>query len=255
MFKLIAGPCVIESKQLAIDAAGALKEITDELGIDFYYKSSFDKANRTSINSFRGLGFDEGLRILSEVKSQIGCKVLTDVHELDAIHEVAQVVDVLQTPAFLCRQTDFILKVASQGLPVNIKKGQWMSAWDMQNVLIKAKSTGNNDIWLCERGNIFGYGDMVVDFRNLEILGMFAPVVFDATHSAQKPANGNNSTGGDREQAKMLARCAVAAGVDGLFIETHPDPDNALSDGPNSIHLHEMKDLLIQLMGIHNAAI
>lgn len=254
MFKLIAGPCVIESEQMALDVAGHMKEVTDRLNIEYIFKASYDKANRTSTKSFRGLGIDEGLRILNEVRNQIGVKVLTDVHELDSIHEVAQVVDVLQTPAFLCRQTDFIVLVANQGLPVNIKKGQWMSAYDMWNVLQKAESTGNTDISLCERGNMFGYGDLIVDFRSLEILKDMAFTIFDATHSAQKPANGKNTTGGDREQAKMLARCAVAAGVDGLFMETHPDPDRALSDGPNSIRLDDMDELLQQLIRIHYAA-
>ena len=250
-FFLIAGTCVVESEAMALDTAGERKEITAELGIPFIYKSSFDKANRSSQASFRGPGMEEGLRILSEVRSQLGVPVLTDVHEDTPFSEVASVVDVLQTPAFLCRQTDFILKVASAGKPVNIKKGQFLSPWEMQNVVDKAKSTGNEDIMLCERGFSFGYNNLVSDMRSLAVMrGTGCPVVFDATHSVQLPGSKGSASGGQREFIPVLARAATAAGIAGLFMETHPDPDKALSDGPNAWPLDKMYALLEVLQSI-----
>lgn len=250
-FFLIAGTCVVESEAMTIDTAGTLKEITAELGIPFIYKSSFDKANRSSRDSFRGPGMEEGLRILSEVKRQLGVPVLTDVHEDTPMNEVADVVDVLQTPAFLCRQTNFILNVAKAGIPVNIKKGQFLSPGEMQNVVDKAKSTGNEDIMVCERGFSFGYNNLVSDMRSLAILrGTGCPVVFDATHSVQLPGGQGSSSGGQREFIPVLARAATAAGVAGLFMETHPDPETALSDGPNAWPLDKMFSLLETLQAI-----
>jgi len=244
-FFLIAGPCVVESESLALETAGRLKEITGRLGIPFIYKSSFDKANRTSLESFRGPGIDEGLRILAEVKRQVGVPVLTDVHEDTDIAQVAAVVDVLQTPAFLCRQTNFITRVASAGLPVNIKKGQFLAPWDMQNVVDKARAAGNEQILVCERGASFGYGNLVSDMRSLAILRETGcPVVFDATHSVQLPGGLGGSSGGQREFVPVLARAAIAVGVSGLFMETHPDPDRALSDGPNAWPLDFVESLL-----------
>lgn len=250
-FFLIAGPCVIESEALALDTAGILKEITDSLGIHFIYKSSFDKANRTSNTAFRGLGIEEGLRILSLVKSTIRVPVLTDVHDDTPLEEVASVVDVLQTPAFLCRQTNFIQKVASLGLPVNIKKGQFLAPWDMRHVVEKARSTGNEGIMVCERGVSFGYNNLVSDMRSLAIMQETGcPVVFDATHSVQLPGGQGNASGGQREFVPVLARAAVAVGISGLFMETHPNPEKALSDGPNSWPLEQMKELLTQLVAL-----
>ena len=244
-FFLIAGPCVIESEQLQLDVAGQLKEITSALGIPFIFKSSFDKANRTSGASFRGPGMEEGLRVLAEVKRQIGVPVLTDVHEYTPMDEVASVVDVLQTPAFLVRQTDFIKKVCSAGKPVNIKKGQFLSPWDMKPVVEKAKSTGNHDIMVCERGASFGYNNLVSDMRSLSVMrDTGCPVVFDATHSVQLPGGQGNSSGGQREFVPVLARAAVAVGIAGLFMETHPRPEEALSDGPNAWPLPKMRALL-----------
>lgn len=248
---LIAGPCVIESEQLAIDSAGQLKEITGALGIPFIYKSSFDKANRSSAESFRGLGIEEGLRILEAVKTQLDVPVLTDVHEDTPLGEVASVVDVLQTPAFLCRQTNFIRQVASQGKPVNLKKGQFLAPWDMKNVVDKALATGNKDIMVCERGVSFGYNNLVSDMRSLAVMrDTGCPVVFDATHSVQLPGGQGNRSGGQREFVPVLARAAVAAGVAGLFMESHPDPDKALSDGPNAWPLPKMAELLETLKTI-----
>ena len=250
-FFLIAGTCVVEGEASALDTAGALKEITSELGIPFIYKSSFDKANRSSKDGFRGPGMEEGLRILSEVKSQLGLPVLTDVHEDTPMDEVADVADVLQTPAFLCRQTNYILKVANTGKPVNIKKGQLLSPWEMQNVVTKAKSTGNEDIMVCERGFSFGYNNLVSDMRSLAILrGTGCPVVFDATHSVQLPGGQGSSSGGQREFIPVLARAATAAGISGLFMETHADPEKALSDGPNAWPLDKMFALLETLQAI-----
>jgi 2-dehydro-3-deoxyphosphooctonate aldolase (KDO 8-P synthase) len=251
---LIAGPCVIETEQLAIDTAGELKEMTSRLGIPFIYKSSFDKANRSSGSSFRGPGVEEGLRILDEVKRQVGVPVLTDVHEDTDMEAVAAVADVLQTPAFLCRQTNFILRAAAAGRPVNIKKGQFLSPWEMRNVVDKARSTGNSDIMVCERGVSFGYNNLVSDMRSLAIMrDTDCPVVYDATHSVQLPGGQGSSSGGQREFIPVLARAAVAVGVSGLFMETHPDPANALSDGPNAWPLHLMEELLAVLKALDGA--
>ncbi len=248
-FFLIAGPCVIESEALALETAGILREMTDRLGIHFIYKSSFDKANRTSHESFRGLGIEEGLRILSLVKKTIGVPILTDVHEDTPLDEIKEVVDVLQTPAFLCRQTDFIQRVAKTGLPVNIKKGQFLAPWDMKHVVAKAKQTGNQSIMVCERGVSFGYNNLVSDMRSLAILRETGcPVVFDATHSVQLPGGSGSASGGQREFVPVLARAAVAVGVAGLFMETHPNPDKALSDGPNAWPLDQMERLLTVLL-------
>lgn len=254
-FFLIAGPCVIESEALALSTAETLKKITDVLGIPFIYKSSFDKANRSSGASYRGPGIAEGLRILAKVKAEIGVPVLTDVHEDTPLDEVAAVVDVLQTPAFLCRQTNFIHNVCAQGLPVNIKKGQFLAPWDMRHVADKAKSTGNDRIMLCERGVSFGYNNLVSDMRSLPVMKQTGcPVVFDATHSVQLPGGQGASSGGQREFVPVLARAAVAVGVAGLFMETHPDPDKALSDGPNAWPLGHMPELLKQLQALDNIA-
>jgi 2-dehydro-3-deoxyphosphooctonate aldolase (KDO 8-P synthase) len=245
---LIAGPCVIESETLAQEVAGTIKEITNEYKIPYIFKSSFDKANRTSLHSYRGPGIEDGLRILQSVKDKINVPVLTDVHEDTPLDEVAAVVDVLQTPAFLCRQTNFILKVAAQNKPVNIKKGQFLSPWDMENVVKKAKSQGNNNILVCERGYSFGYNNLVSDMRSLVIMKETkCPVIFDATHSLQLPGGKGNVSDGQKEYIQPLSRAATAVGIAGIFIETHPDPDNALSDGPNSLPLNELKPLLDQL--------
>jgi len=242
---LIAGPDTLESEQLCLDVAGKLKEHTAKLGMPYIFKGSFDKANRTSGKSYRGPGMDEGLKILSKVKQKIGVPVLTDVHEDTPLKEVAAVVDVIQTPAFLCRQTNFIRAAASQGKPVNIKKGQFLSPWEMKQVVEKAASTGNKQILVCERGFSFGYNNLVVDMRGLAIMrDTGCPVVFDATHSVQLPGGQGTASGGAREHISVLARAAVGAGVSGVFMETHPDPDNALCDGPNSWHLHLMPELL-----------
>jgi 2-dehydro-3-deoxyphosphooctonate aldolase (KDO 8-P synthase) len=251
-FFLIAGPCVVESEQLQIDVAGKLKEITTELGIPFIFKSSYDKANRSSGKSFRGPGMDEGLRILAEVGKQLGVPILTDVHTESEVATVASVVDVLQTPAFLCRQTDFIHAVARAGKPVNIKKGQFLAPGDMKNVVDKAReASGADNIMVCERGASFGYNNLVSDMRSLAIMRESnCPVVFDATHSVQLPGGQGTTSGGQREFVPVLARAAVAAGISGLFMETHPDPSKALSDGPNAWPLAMMKDLLMTLKQI-----
>ncbi len=242
---LIAGPCVVESLQMQLDVAGRLKEITGRFGVPFIFKSSFDKANRTSGSSFRGPGMEAGLKVLAEVKRQIGVPVLTDVHEYTPIAEVAGVVDVLQTPAFLVRQTDFIRNVCAAGKPVNIKKGQFLAPWDMQAVVEKARSTGNEQILVCERGASFGYNNLVSDMRGLAVMrATGCPVVFDATHSVQLPGGQGDRSGGQREFVPVLARAAVAAGIAGLFAETHPDPAHALSDGPNAWPLDRMAGLL-----------
>lgn len=246
-FFLIAGPCVIESEQFAMDTAGVLKELTQKLQINFIYKSSFDKANRTSGTSFRGPGMEEGLRILEAVKNKLNVPVLTDVHDDTPIEEVASVVDVLQTPAFLCRQTNFIERVARQNLPVNLKKGQFLSPWEMKNVAAKARATGNETILVCERGASFGYNNLISDMRSLSIMREMGPVVFDATHSVQLPGGQGTATGGQREFVPVLARAAIAAGVSGLFMETHPNPDKAPSDGPNMWPLDKLEELLICL--------
>lgn len=246
---LIAGPCVIETETLAQETAGQLKELAERLNIPFIYKSSFDKANRSSIDGFRGLGLEAGLKILEGVRARIGVPVLTDVHEDTPLAEVAAVVDVLQTPAFLCRQTNFILAAASQGRPVNIKKGQFLAPWDMARVVEKARSTGNQQLMVCERGVSFGYNNLVSDMRALAVMRETrCPVVFDATHSVQLPGGQGHSSGGQREFVPVLARAAVAAGVSGLFMETHPEPDRAKSDGPNAWPLGRMTELLETLV-------
>ena len=261
---LIAGPCVIESRTMAQDIAGRLKEITASLGLPFIFKASYDKANRSSGKSFRGLGIDQGLAILAEVKSKIGVPVLTDIHDISEIAQAAAVVDVLQTPAFLCRQTDFIHAVASAGRPVNIKKGQFLSPWEMKNVVEKARAAAqaaplsrpgaSDNIMVCERGASFGYNNLVSDMRSLAVMrDTGCPVVFDATHSVQQPGGMGDRSGGQREFVPVLARAAVAAGVAGVFMETHPDPEHALSDGPNAWPLARMRELLETLMDIDAA--
>jgi 2-dehydro-3-deoxyphosphooctonate aldolase (KDO 8-P synthase) len=253
-FFLIAGPCVIESEALVMEVAGRLQEMTATLGIPFIFKASFDKANRSSRSSFRGPGLEAGLETLARVRKQIGVPVLTDVHEDTPLDEVAQVVDVLQTPAFLCRQTNFIVAAASCGKPVNIKKGQFLSPWEMQNVVDKARSTGNSQILVCERGFSFGYNNLVSDMRSLAVMrSTGCPVVFDATHSVQLPGGQGSVSGGQREFVPVLARAAVAAGISGLFMETHPDPARALSDGPNAWPLDRMGPLLSTLIEIDAA--
>ena len=254
-FFLIAGPCVIESEQMAIDVAGFLQDLTNQLGISFIYKSSYDKANRSSQKSYRGLGIDQGLSILAEVKKTLNVPVLTDVHDIATLNEVAEVVDVLQTPAFLCRQTDFIQAVASQGLPVNIKKGQFLAPSDMQHVIDKAYATGNRQIMACERGASFGYNYLISDMRALVIMqAIGCPVVFDATHSVQMPGAQGMHSGGQRQFVPALARAAVAVGVAGVFMETHPDPEKALSDGANSWPLDKMRGLLTLLKNLDEQA-
>ncbi len=251
---LIAGPCVIESQELVLEVAGRLREITSALGVPFIFKSSFDKANRSSRASFRGLGLEVGLKALERVRAEIGVPVLTDVHEDTPLAEVASVVDVLQTPAFLCRQTNFIVAVASQRKPVNIKKGQFLSPWEMGNVVDKARSTGNQQIMVCERGFSFGYNNLVSDMRSLAVMrATGCPVVFDATHSVQLPGGKGDSSGGQREFVPVLARAAVAAGIAGVFMETHPDPAKALSDGPNAWPLARMEALLTTLVELDRA--
>jgi 2-dehydro-3-deoxyphosphooctonate aldolase (KDO 8-P synthase) len=251
---LIAGPCVIEGETLTQEIAGKLKEITTRLGVPFIFKASYDKANRSSAKSFRGPGLDAGLKVLADVRAKIGVPVLTDVHEDTPFAEVASVVDVMQTPAFLARQTNFIIKVCSQGKPVNIKKGQFLSPWEMQNVVDKARSTGNEQIMVCERGFSFGYNNLVSDMRSLAIMrATGAPVVFDATHSVQLPGGKGDASGGQREHIPVLARAAVASGISGLFMETHPDPAKALSDGPNAWPLGRMETLLSTLKALDSA--
>jgi 2-dehydro-3-deoxyphosphooctonate aldolase (KDO 8-P synthase) len=253
-FFLIAGPCVIESAALSQEVAGKLKEITARLGIPYIFKASYDKANRSSRGSFRGPGIDAGLKVLEEVRRAIGVPVLTDVHEDTPLAEVAAVVDVLQTPAFLCRQTNFIVNTASQGKPVNIKKGQFLSPWEMKNVVEKARSTGNEQILVCERGFSFGYNNLVSDMRSLAIMrDTGCPVVFDATHSVQLPGGQGTASGGQREFIPVLARAAVAAGIAGIFMETHPRPEQALSDGPNAWPLARMEPLLRTLVALDRA--
>lgn len=249
---LMAGPCVIESEQLAIDTAGYLKEVTNKLGINFIYKSSFDKANRSSGTTFRGPGIDEGLRVMSEVKRQLGLPLVTDIHDVEQIDQVASVVDILQTPAFLCRQTDFIKAVAKTGKPINVKKGQFLAPWDMKNVTDKALSVeGHGLIMACERGVSFGYNNLISDMTSLVVMRETnCPVVFDATHSVQLPGGQGNSSGGRREFVPVLARAAVAVGISGIFMETHPRPDEAKSDGPNSFPMYQIEDFLTEIMAI-----
>ena len=254
-FFLIAGPCVIESEKINYDTAAKLKEITEKHSIPFIYKSSLDKANRTSHNSFRGIGYSKGLQILNKIKSELDLMILTDVHEDSPLDEIADVVDIFQTPAFLCRQTNFIKKVASCNIPVNIKKGQFLSPWEMSNVVEKAKSTGNNKIMVCERGFSFGYNNLVSDMRSLVVMRETGcPVVFDATHSTQQPGLNKDSSGGQSQFIAPLARAAISVGISGLFMETHPDPKKALSDGMNSLPLDSIENLLIMLKRIDEAA-
>jgi 2-dehydro-3-deoxyphosphooctonate aldolase (KDO 8-P synthase) len=263
--KLLAGPCVIESRDLVLEIAERVKLITDRLGIDYIFKASFDKANRSSGSSFRGLGFREGLEVLAEVKQRYGLRLLTDIHESHQAAPVAEVVDVLQIPAFLCRQSDLLLAAAAATTGtdkvINVKKGQFLAPWDMAQVLKKLRDAGAQNVWLTERGNSFGYNTLVVDFRSLpQLRDLGCPVIFDATHSVQQPGGLGTATGGQREYVAPLARAAVAVGVDGLFMEVHPDPDHALSDGPNMVPLHRLEALLEQLLAIrvpleHGAAV
>lgn len=254
MFQLIAGPCVIESEEQVLSIAAQLKAITDELGIPFTFKASFDKANRTSIQGFRGLGIEEGLQILQKVKDTYGLPICTDIHEVWQAEPAAKVCDILQIPAFLCRQTDLLVAAAKTGKCINIKKAQFLAPWDMGNCLNKVRQSGNDNVMLCERGTSFGYNTLVVDMTGLRVMkDMGVPVIFDATHSVQKPGGNGTSTGGNREYVEYLAKAAIAVGVDGLFMETHPDPDNAKSDGPNMVPLGEMKELLMKLQRVYAA--
>ncbi len=254
MFTLIAGPCVIESEELVLSIAKQMKEITDELSIPYTFKASFDKANRTSICGFRGPGIEEGLRILQRVKDTYGLPVCTDIHEPWQAKQAAQVCDILQIPAFLCRQTDLLVAAAKTGKCVNIKKAQFLAPWDMKNCLEKVRQSGNQNVMLCERGSTFGYNTLVVDMTGLRVMkDMGVPVIFDATHSVQKPGGNGTSTGGNRQYVEYLAKAAIAVGVDGLFMETHPDPDHAKSDGPNMVPLGEMKQLLRKLQRVYEA--
>lgn len=254
MFQLIAGPCVIESEEMVLSIAGKMKEITDRLGIPYTFKASFDKANRTSLSSFRGPGIDEGLRILKKVKDTYGLPVCTDIHEPWQAAPAAEVADILQIPAFLCRQTDLLVAAAKTGRCVNIKKAQFLAPWDMKNCVEKVRQSGNENVMLCERGTSFGYNTLVVDMTGLRVMKEFGvPVIFDATHSVQKPGGNGTSTGGNREFVEYLAKAAVAVGVDGLFMETHPDPDSAKSDGPNMVPLSEMEALLKKLIRVYDA--
>ncbi len=248
-FFLISGPCVVESEKLTLEIATTMKALTDELGIPYIFKASFDKANRSSHDSFRGPGMEQGLRILEKVKTDLGIPVLTDIHEDTPLDEVASVVDVMQTPAFLCRQTNFIQNAAKQGIPLNIKKGQFLAPWDMKNVVDKAKATGNDQIMVCERGYTFGYNTLISDMRGLATMReTHCPVVFDATHSVQQPGGQGNCSGGERQHVPVLARAAMAVGIAGIFMETHPEPDEALSDGPNSWPTGRMRELLETLL-------
>lgn len=253
MFKLLAGPCVIENEEMVMQVAEEMKAITDELGIDYYYKASFDKANRTSIYSYRGPGLEEGLRILKKVKDTYGIKIVTDIHEPYQAEPVSKVADIIQIPAFLCRQTDLLIAAARTGKLINVKKAQFLAPWDMKNVISKLEESGNKNIMLCERGTSFGYNNLVVDMTGLVEMKKFGyPVIFDATHSVQKPGGKGTATGGNREYVEYLARAAVAVGVDGLFMEVHPNPDNALSDGPNMVKLSDLKKILKNIIAIDN---
>lgn len=254
MFQLIAGPCVIESEEMVMSIAGQMKEITDRLGISYTFKASFDKANRTSINGFRGPGIEEGLAILKKVKDTYKLPICTDIHEPWQADMVKDVVDIIQIPAFLCRQTDLLVAAAKTGKCVNIKKAQFLASWDMKNCLEKVRQSGNDNVMLCERGTSFGYNTLVVDMTGLRVMKEFGvPVIFDATHSVQKPGGNGTSTGGNRQYVEYLAKAAIAVGVDGLFMETHPDPDNAYSDGPNMVPLDEMEALLTKLQKVYDA--
>ena len=254
MFSLIAGPCVIESEELVMTVAARMKAITDELGIPYTFKASFDKANRTSIRSFRGPGIDRGLEILRKVKDTYALPICTDIHEPWQAERAAEVCDVIQIPAFLCRQTDLLVAAAKTGKCINIKKAQFLAPWDMKNCVDKIRASGNDNVMLCERGTTFGYNTLVVDMTGLRVMKDFGvPVIFDATHSVQKPGGNGESTGGNRQCVEYLAKAAIAVGADGLFMETHPDPDRALSDGPNMVPLDEMKDLLRKLQRVYEA--
>jgi len=254
MFQLIAGPCVIESEEMVLSIAGQMKEITDELGIPYTFKASFDKANRTSIGSFRGPGIEEGIRILKKVKETYGLPICTDIHEPWQAEKASAVCDIIQIPAFLCRQTDLLVAAAKTGKCINIKKAQFLAPWDMKNCVDKVRQSGNNNVMLCERGTTFGYNTLVVDMTGLRVMkDMGVPVIFDATHSVQKPGGNGNSTGGNRQYVEYLAKAAIAVGVDGLFMETHPNPDNAMSDGPNMVPMSEMKELLQKLIKVYDA--
>ncbi len=255
LFKLIAGPCVIESEQQVIQIASEMKEITDYLGIEYTFKASFDKANRTSIESFRGPGLEKGLQILQKVKKEVGVKITTDIHEASQAEPVASVVDIIQIPAFLCRQTDLLIAAAKTGKTLNIKKAQFLAPWDMKNVIDKIEKCGNRNIMLCERGTSFGYNNLIVDMTSIIEMKKFGyPVVYDATHSVQKPGGKGNATGGNREYVPFLAKAALAVGADALFMEVHPEPDNAKSDGPNMVRLDDMKNMLLEFIKIYNAA-
>lgn len=254
MFQLIAGPCVIESEELVLSIAAQMKSITDKLGIPYTFKASFDKANRTSLSSFRGPGLEEGLRILKKVKDTYGLPICTDIHEPWQAEPAAEVADILQIPAFLCRQTDLLVAAAKTGRCVNIKKAQFLAPWDMKNCVDKVRQSGNENVMLCERGTSFGYNTLVVDMTGLRVMKQFdVPVIFDATHSVQKPGGNGTSTGGNREYVEYLAKAAIAAGADGLFMETHPEPDNAKSDGPNMVALEQMECLLKKLIRVYQA--
>ena len=254
MFQLIAGPCVIESEEMVLSIAKEMKKITDELGIPYTFKASFDKANRTSINGFRGPGIEEGIKILQKVKDIYGLPICTDIHEPWQAEKVAKVADIIQIPAFLCRQTDLLVAAAKTGKCINIKKAQFLAPWDMKNCLDKVKESGNDNVMLCERGTSFGYNTLVVDMTGLRVMKDFGvPVIFDATHSVQKPGGNGTSTGGNRKYVEYFAKAAISVGVDGLFMETHPDPDSAKSDGPNMVLLEEMKELLIKLKKVYEA--
>ena len=254
MFSLIAGPCVIESEEQVMLVASRMKAITEELGIPYTFKASFDKANRTSINSFRGPGIEDGLKILKKVKDTYGLPICTDIHEPWQAEPAAEVCDILQIPAFLCRQTDLLVAAAKTGKWINIKKAQFLAPWDMKNCVDKVRESGNDHVMLCERGTTFGYNTLVVDMTGLRVMKEFGvPVIFDATHSVQKPGGNGTSTGGNRQYVEYLAKAAIAVGVDGLFMETHPDPDHALSDGPNMVPLDEMSDLLRKLQRVYEA--
>ena len=254
MFSLIAGPCVIESEEMVLSIAEQMKDITDKLGIPYTFKASFDKANRTSISGFRGPGIEEGLRILQKVKDTYNLPICTDIHEPWQAEKAAEVCDILQIPAFLCRQTDLLVAAAKTGKCINIKKAQFLAPWDMKNCVEKVRQSGNNNVMLCERGTTFGYNTLVVDMTGLRVMkDMGVPVIFDATHSVQKPGGNGTSTGGNRQYVEYLAKAAVSVGVDGLFMETHPDPDNAKSDGPNMVPLGEMEELLKKLQRVYEA--
>ena len=254
MFSLIAGPCVIESEEMVLSIARQMKDITDRLGIPYTFKASFDKANRTSISGFRGPGIEEGLRILQKVKDTYNLPICTDIHEPWQAEKAAEVCDILQIPAFLCRQTDLLVAAAKTGKCINIKKAQFLAPWDMKNCVEKVRQSGNNNVMLCERGTTFGYNTLVVDMTGLRVMkDMGVPVIFDATHSVQKPGGNGTSTGGNRQYVEYLAKAAVSVGVDGLFMETHPDPDNAKSDGPNMVPLGEMEELLKKLQRVYEA--